>query len=123
MLSAWHLTNGRFVQLAQDPITERVTPIRHSNLAFVAEWSKYAMERSIGRPGADLYLQNITTGVRTKLIENINDRYLRAGPSGKYLLFLHDKHYWTVNLATRAITNITKNAPVSFINTESDSTS
>jgi dipeptidyl aminopeptidase/acylaminoacyl peptidase len=122
MLSAWHLDSGKFVQLAQDPITERVTPIRHSNLVYVAEWSKYAMARSIGRPGADLYLLDITSGVRTKLMENINDRYVESGPSGKYLLFLQDKHYWTVDLATRAITNITKSAPVSFINTESDST-
>ena len=122
MLSAWHLDSGKFVQLGKDLINERVTPIRHSNLAYVAEWSKYAMERSIGRPGADLYLLDITTGARTKLMENINDRYVESGPSGKYLLFLQDKHYWTVNLATRAITNITKNAPVSFINTESDNT-
>jgi len=122
MLSAWHLDSGKFVQLGQDPITERVTPIRYSNLVYVAEWSKYAMERSIGRPGADLYLLDITSGERTKLMENINDRYVESGPSGKYLLFLQDKHYWTVDLATRAITNITNNAPVSFINTESDST-
>jgi dipeptidyl aminopeptidase/acylaminoacyl peptidase len=122
MLSAWHLDSEKFVRLGLHPITERVTPIRHSNLAYVAEWSKYAMERSIGRPGADLYLQDITNGERTKLIENINDRYVEAGPSGMYLLFLHEEHYWTVNLATHEITNITEDAPVSFINFESDST-
>lgn len=122
MLSSWHLNSGKFIQLGKDLINERITPIRHSNLAYVAEWSKYAMERSIGRTGADLYLVDITTGVRTKLLDNINDRYVESGPSGKYLLFLQDKHYWTINLATRSITNITKNAPVSFINTESDRT-
>jgi len=122
MLSAWHLDSGRFVQLGRDSINEQVVPVRHTNIAYVMEWSKYAMERSIGRPGADLYLLDITTGERTKLRDNINDRYLRAGPSGKFLLFLEDNHYWTVDLATRAITNITKNAPVSFINMESDST-
>jgi dipeptidyl aminopeptidase/acylaminoacyl peptidase len=122
LLSAWHLKSGKFVQLGKDLINERVAPIRHSNYAYVAEWSKYAMERSIGRTGADLYLVDIRTGTRTKLIDNINDRYVESGPSGKFLLFLQDEHYWAVNLATRAITNITKNAPVSFINTESDRT-
>ncbi len=123
MLSAWHLKSGRFVQLGMDPIHENVTPIRHSKLAYVEEWSKYAMERSIGRMGADLYLVDITSGERTKLLENINDWYVEAGPSGKYLLFLQDKHYWTVDLATLKITNITENAPVSFIDVESDTTS
>jgi esterase/lipase len=122
MLASWHLESGKFVQLGQDPINEQVTPIRHTNLAYVAEWSKYAMERSIGRPAADLYLQDITTGERTKLKECINDRYVEVGPGGKYLLFLQDGHYWTFDLATSAITNITENAPVSFINRESDLT-
>jgi dienelactone hydrolase len=122
MLSAWHLDSDRFVQLGRDPINEQVVPIRNTSLAYVFEWSMYAMERSIGRPGADLYLQDVLTGERTRLRENINDRYLSAGPSGKYLLFLEDNHWWTIDLSTRVITNISKNAPVSFVNMESDST-
>jgi dipeptidyl aminopeptidase/acylaminoacyl peptidase len=122
MLSVWHLEKGKFVQLGQDPIHERVTLIPKTELAYAAEWSKYAMERSIGRPGADLYLLDIKTGERTKLLENINDRYVRVGPDSKYLLFLQDKHYWTIDLSNRGITNITKDAPVSFIDAESDLT-
>lgn len=122
MLSAWHFDSGKFVQLGKDLINEQVVPIAHTKLAYVVEWSKYAMERSIGRMGADLYLQDITTGNRTKIKENINDRYVRPGANGKYLLFLDQNHYWTVDLSTNKITNITKNAPVSFINVESDST-
>ncbi|MFC2161643.1 S9 family peptidase [Acidobacteriota bacterium] len=122
LLSAWHIENGKFVQLGKDLINERVTPIPHTNLAYAVEWAKYAMERSIGRTGADLYLLDIKTGKRTKIKENINDRYLRAGASGKYLLFLDDNHYWTFDLVSHNFTNITKNAPVSFINIESDGT-
>ncbi len=122
MLASWHLESGKFVQLGQDPISEQVTPIRHTNLAYVAEWSKYAMERSIGRPAADIYLQNIATGERTMVKECINDRYVQVSPGGKYLLFLQDGHFWTIDVGTRAITNITESAPVSFINIESDST-
>lgn len=122
MLAAWHIDSGKFVQLGRDLIYERVTPIRNTNLAWVAVWSKYAMERSIGRPAADIYLQEITTGKRTILKECINDRYVQASPGGKYLLFMHDGHFWTIDISTRAITNITANAPVSFINMESDLT-
>jgi dipeptidyl aminopeptidase/acylaminoacyl peptidase len=123
MLAVWHLDSAKFVQLGKDMVNEQVTPIRHTNLAYVAEWTKYAFNRTIGRPAADLYLVDVTTGTRTKLKDNINDRYVQASPNGKYLLFRQDDQYWSVNLATRAITNITKSAPVSFIDKESDQTS
>ena len=35
---------------------------------------------------------------------------------------MEDGHFWTVDIATRAIMNITEDAPMSFINLESDST-
>jgi len=123
LLAAWHVGSGDFVLLGQDLIEERVTPIRHTDLAFVAEWSKYAMERSIGRVGADLYVQDITTGERTRLKDNINDRYVQASPGGEYLLFLDEGHYWTIDLDNLEIRNITESAPLSFINMESDQTS
>ncbi|MBE3073320.1 MAG: prolyl oligopeptidase family serine peptidase [Acidobacteria bacterium] len=122
LLAAWHLDSGKLVPLATDPVSEQVTPIRRAPLAFVAEWSKYAMNRTIGRPAADLYVADITTGARTKLRDAINDRFVQSDPAGKHLLFLQDDHYWTVNLATRAITNITKTAATSFIDRESDQT-
>lgn len=123
LLAAWDLDGGSFVQLGQDLIEERVQPIPDSDLAFVAEWSKYAMERSIGRTGADLYVQDIRTGERTLLKENINDRYVETSPGGRYLLFLDEGHFWSIDLSTREITNITASAPVSFIDQESDQTS
>jgi len=123
MLAAWHVESGTFVQLGRDLIEERVTPIPGSDLAYVAEWSRYAMERSIGRYGADLYLQDLATGERTRIRENINDRYVEASPGGRYLLFQEDGHYWTMDLSTREVTNITASAPVSFIDEGSDQTS
>ncbi|MFB3852766.1 MAG: prolyl oligopeptidase family serine peptidase [Vicinamibacterales bacterium] len=123
LLAAWHLHKGVLVQLGKDFVNEQVTPIPGTMLASVAEWSKYAMNRSIGRPGADLYLADVATGTRTAVRENLNDRYVQAGPAGRCLLFVQNGHYWTVNLETRAVTNITRSVPTSFINTESDQTS
>jgi dipeptidyl aminopeptidase/acylaminoacyl peptidase len=123
LLGAWHLESGAFVPLGKDLANEQVTPIRRTALGYVAEWSKYAMNRSIGRPAADLSLVDLQTGNRTPLRANINDRFVSAGPSGKYLLFIEGDHYWTINLATRAVVNITKAVPTSFIDKESDQTS
>jgi len=122
MLAAWHLDSGKFVQLGKDPAYEQATPIPHSNLVYILEWSKYAMNQTIGRPGADLYIADTATGARIKLRENINDRYVWMGPAGKYILFLQEDHYWAVNLSTRVLTDITKSSPLIFINKESDQT-
>jgi dipeptidyl aminopeptidase/acylaminoacyl peptidase len=123
LLVVWNLDSGKLVPLAKDLANEQVTPIRRTALGFVAEWSKYAMNRTIGRPAADLSLVDLATGERTPLRANINDRFVQAGPAGKYLLFIEGDQYWTINLATRAITNITKAVPTSFIDKESDQTS
>ena len=123
LLAAWHLESGTFVPLGKDLANEQVTPIRRTSLGYVAEWSKYAMNRTIGRPAADLSLVDLATGARTPLRANINDRFVQAGPAGRYLLFIEGDQYWTINLATRAIANITKAVPTSFIDKESDQTS
>jgi dienelactone hydrolase len=79
------------------------------------------MERSIGRPAADISLVDLSTGERTKIQERLNDDYyLEASPSGRYLLYFHDDHYWTVNTATHAVVNITKNVQTAFADHESD---
>jgi dipeptidyl aminopeptidase/acylaminoacyl peptidase len=122
LLAAWHLEAGRFVQLGKD-LAEQVTPLKHQKLAYAANWASYAMERSIGRPAADLYLLDLDRGERTKIKERLgDDRYVQQSPGGRYLLYVQDDHYWTVNVATRAVVNITKTVPTVFVDRESDAT-
>ncbi|MEP7271578.1 MAG: prolyl oligopeptidase family serine peptidase [Acidobacteriota bacterium] len=122
LLAAWHLDAGRLVQLAQER-DEQVTPLKNQKLAYATNWAAYAMERTIGRPAADIYLVDLATGERTKVKEALSeDRYVQASPAGRYLLFLQDDQYWTVNTATRAVVNITKSVQTSFVDRESDFT-
>jgi dienelactone hydrolase len=122
MLAAWQIGSGKFVQLGKD-LDEEVTPIKHQKAAYAANWAAYAMERTIGRPAADIYLVDVVTGDRTKIQERLNDDdYLQASPGGRYLLYVHDDHYWTVDVTTHAVVNITKNVQTSFVNRESDFT-
>jgi dipeptidyl aminopeptidase/acylaminoacyl peptidase len=121
MLAAWHVDSGSFTQLGHDLNTEQVTTIRHRNLAYAAEWKSYALERSIGRPAADIYLIDPATGERTKIKDDLpEDRYLQASPGGRYLLYLENENYWVYDLNSHAAVNITKNVKTSFINQESD---
>jgi len=122
MLAAWHLQSGAFVQLGKD-LDEQIEPLKHQPVAVADNWSAYAMERSIGRPAADVYLVDLATGERTKIQERLtDDYYLDASPAGKYLLYFHEDNYWTVNTATHAVVNITKNIPTAFVDRESDYT-
>lgn len=121
MLAAWHVDSNRFVQLGVS-FTERVEPLPYQPLAYAADWSDYAMERTIGRPAADLYLVDLESGTRTRLQERIDDRFLRVSPGGRYLLYVQADQYWTINTSTKAVVNITKSAATAFVNRESDAT-
>ncbi|MBI3404575.1 MAG: S9 family peptidase, partial [Acidobacteria bacterium] len=122
MLAAWHLEQGKFTQLGKDP-EEQVTPLKHKKAAYAANWSAYAMDRTIGRPTADLYLIDLVTGDRSKVKEHLTeDFYVQASPGGRYLLYLEGDQYWTVDTGTRAAVNITKNVQTSFVNREADFT-
>jgi dipeptidyl aminopeptidase/acylaminoacyl peptidase len=120
MLAAWHPESGSLVQLGR-AITEQVTPVKHQDLAWLADWKAYALDRTIGRPAADIYLVDLATGERRKIRDHlIEDRYVQASPGGRYLLYFQDDHYWTVDTATHAIVNFTKNIKASFVDRESD---
>jgi dipeptidyl aminopeptidase/acylaminoacyl peptidase len=122
LLAAWHIESGSLTQLGHSR-NEQVTPIKHQNLAWAADWQAYALDRTIGRPAADIYLVDLASGARTKIREDlIEDRYVQSSPSGRYLLYFQDDHYWTVDTATHAIVNITKNVKTSFVDRESDFT-
>lgn len=122
MLAAWHIEKNSLVPLGKD-LDERVTPLHHQTLAVAANWSAYAMERSIGRPAADISLVDLSTGTRTKIQDRLNeDYYLEGSPGGRYLLYFREDNYWTVNTSTHAFVNITKSAQTSFVDRESDFT-
>ncbi|MEI6245729.1 MAG: prolyl oligopeptidase family serine peptidase, partial [Acidobacteriota bacterium] len=120
LLAVWHLDTGALTPIGND-YQETVSPIRRTNRALVSQWGLYAMARSIGRGAADLYLADLTTGARTPLKMNVGGN-ASVSTNGKYVLFTEADNYWTINLATKAITNITAKYPGAFVNTDSDQT-
>ena len=81
------------------------------------------MDRSIGRPAADLYVADLTTGARTKLKDNVNDRFAQVSPGGKYLLFLAGRSVLDdQSRDARDRPTSRRASPTSFIDKESDET-
>ncbi|MGE0463521.1 MAG: prolyl oligopeptidase family serine peptidase [Vicinamibacterales bacterium] len=121
MLAAWWVEEERLVRIAS-AIGEEATPIRHQPRALVVDTNAYAMERSIGRVYANAWTVDLRSGTRSEPVSRIEDRYLQSSPGGRYLLYLKNDHYWTMELATGRQTNITAAVKTSFVDTESDAT-
>src|SRR5262249_20216402 len=122
LLVAWHTETGELAQLGNGLATEQVTPFKRRNLAYAADWKEWGLERSIGRPVADIYLVALD-GRRTKGTAKLaNDQYLQPRPGGRYLLYLENDHYWALDTNSREAVNLTKNIRTSFVDRESDFT-
>ena len=121
LLAVWRPAGGDFAVIGKS-FDETVNPIRNEPTALVSEYGAYAMERSIGRGASDWLLADLTTGTRSPLKAKVGSN-LSVSTGGKYALFAEGGHYWTINLATKQVANITAPIKSSFVDVESDSTS
>ncbi len=121
MLAAWHVGDRKLVQIARS-LDDVATPFKRQARALLVDTGVYAMERSIGRVYADVSVVDLRSGDRTPIKSRIEDRYAQASPQGRYVLYLLDDHYWTVDLTTGVHVNITRAAATSFIDRASDAT-
>lgn len=121
MLAAWWIDDARLVRIANEP-GEEASPVPHQPQALVVDTNAFAMERSIGRVYANAWVVDLRTGERSAPITRIDDSTLRVSPAGRYLLYVKDNHFWTMNLETGRHTNITAGVKTSFIDVEFDET-
>jgi dipeptidyl aminopeptidase/acylaminoacyl peptidase len=118
--AVWHVGTGKLVVLGKS-FDETVSPIRGTARALVSDFTPYLMERSIGRGAADIYLANLADAERTLLKKGLTTS-VSASTGGKYAIYADGGHYWTIDLATKSVTNITARVKTSFVDLESDST-
>jgi dienelactone hydrolase len=122
LLAAWPLDGASAVMLGRD-YYEQVTPLDAKNLAYVVSWTSSALDRSWGKFGsASISLVDTKTGERKTVVERVDDRFVRASPDGKYLLFYMDGQFSTIDTARGTVANISKSVPTVFVDRESDST-
>jgi dienelactone hydrolase len=122
LLAAWPVERGTITVLGHDYF-ETVVPLKTKNQAYAVSWSTSALERSWGRFGsATISLIDVISGERTKVVDRADDRFIRASPDGRYLLYYMDGQFFTVDTARRTVTNITRGIATSFADRESDST-
>ncbi len=119
-LAVWHLDADRFVQLETE-LTEDVTVVKGDQVAIGVDQTPYDEQRMFGPVYRDIYKIDVQTGEASLIKESVQYSY-GPSPSGHYVLYLEDDHYWLYDLVTGEHTNITVNVATSFVNVEDDHT-
>lgn len=120
-LAAWHLAADQFVQLG-DELTEDVVLMRGQKVAIGRDHTPYERARMFGPEYRDLFAIDVLTGQKKKFSDQIEYANLQPSAEGRYALFLFDNHFQVYDFRTGATTNITKDVPANFINTDDDHT-
>jgi dipeptidyl aminopeptidase/acylaminoacyl peptidase len=112
LLSAWHLADGRVIQLGQN-LLEATRILPGGRHVTEIDRSAYDFGTMFGRPFQDVWLIDVRTGQRTKALEKV--RYFHGpSPSGRRLAWYDGTNYWSYDVATGTRTNLSAPAKVSF---------
>jgi acetyl esterase/lipase len=107
------------VQLTDASVRTATIGVR-DDLLLGSDNSAYERQASVdGIQRRDVYLINARTGERT-LVKKDERSQAQLSPDSRTVLFWDDGHWQAYDVASKATTNITKSAPVSFVDTEDD---
>jgi dipeptidyl aminopeptidase/acylaminoacyl peptidase len=118
LLAAWHVDTDRLVQIGTDPL-ENARMLEDGRHATETDQSRNAFGAMFGRPGTDVWLIDVTTGERQRVLENV-PWYSGSSESGRYLLWFKDGTYWTYDIRTGARINLTAGIDAVLKNEEFD---
>ncbi|CAN5210857.1 hypothetical protein BH09BAC3_BH09BAC3_25660 [soil metagenome] len=110
------LVTGKFSKLTEESLRE-VQLSKNSQYAVGRDELPYMDDINWGVSPADLYRVNLKDGSRQVFAKLVN-RPLGYSPDGRYYLFQLDSSLQVVDLTTNKVTNISKVAPVRFMNME-----
>ncbi|MEW5982164.1 MAG: prolyl oligopeptidase family serine peptidase, partial [Acidobacteriota bacterium] len=115
----YHVTDKKFVRLADDQVRDVALPDT-GYWAVGRNDDPYELTGALeGRRYQDVYAIDMRTGERKPIAKRLRWAYGQS-PTGGHFLYYDDGHYYAFDMATGIATNITKAAPVSFVNTEDD---
>ena len=116
-----HLADRRFVQLAAKDLPEVAVDRFDASTALGTSGLPYAQEISWDQTYNDVYLVDVKTGQRRKVIDRAGAGASKS-PAGKYVLYFdRDQQDWfTYRLSDGARVNLTETLPVKFVQEDHD---
>lgn len=110
------IPTGKFYQLTDESLRNLLST-RHAQVAVGRDEKPYINDINWGVSPADLYRVNLKNGTRQLFAKEVR-RTLGISPDGKYYLYQLDSALQVVDLVSLKITNISKAAPVRFMDLE-----
>ena len=114
--AVYHLETKKFVQLA-DKTMKRITVTRDGKWGVGSDDRQYIHDWKPRK--ADYYRVDTNTGKRKPMLTALK-RSLGVSPDSKYFAYWKDANVWVYNLDSGRAKNLTKKAPVSFVNAQWD---
>jgi dipeptidyl aminopeptidase/acylaminoacyl peptidase len=120
-ISEYRFAPDRFIRLADDS-SRNITITSGDTYAYGTDTRAYDLDASYsGRNYMDLYAVDLATGTRKLLMQKKPAGQMISSPDGRRILYWgSDANWWTLDLATGATVNITKDVPISFVNVDDD---
>ena len=104
-LSIWNIDSGKWLRIGTDK-DERAAIVAGDRFATETDRKPYMFDNMFDRTRQDVYLVDLTTGARTKVIDGV--WYFQGdSPAGNYLLYFKGDQYWTYDIRSGKAANIT----------------
>ncbi|MGE0441571.1 MAG: prolyl oligopeptidase family serine peptidase [Gemmatimonadales bacterium] len=118
LLAVWRLADDRVLAIGTD-LEESATLLHGWRVATESDVSPYPEERMFGRDRADVYVVDVASGERRRVVERVRHFY-GGSPLGRRLAYYRDGQYWVVDVATGAAVNVTAGIPAVFADSAYD---
>jgi dipeptidyl aminopeptidase/acylaminoacyl peptidase len=105
LLTTWNLRENRIIPVGTD-ILENATALESGRYATEIDRKPYAWGQKFGRFDQDVYVTDLATGERRKVLEKVR-HYYGGDPTGTKLTWSDGKDFWVVDLPTGKRTNLT----------------
>ncbi|MDB4913351.1 MAG: peptidase prolyl oligopeptidase active site domain protein [Gemmatimonadetes bacterium] len=117
-LVAWHLSPSKLVRLADDAL-ETIQLSENRTIGLASDETPYFKESISGRPVRDVYVVNVATGAREKILTKTAFAPTMS-PDARYLVYSQGGQWWSYDLASKARANLTAGTRTTWVNMEDD---
>jgi dipeptidyl aminopeptidase/acylaminoacyl peptidase len=105
LLTAWRIADNKVVAIGTD-VGEPAAILEGGRYATEIDRKPYGWGRKFGRLDQDVYVADLNTGERKKVLEKVR-HYFGPNPAGTKLTWSDGKDFWMVDVASGQKTNLT----------------
>jgi len=116
-LSVWHIRDKSFVQL-EDELVESVRLQTNTENLLGFDATPYEKEGMFGRGSNDVYIVDLSTGNKTKVLEKTNT-VSSVGPNSRFIAYVKGADYHTYDIKSKTHQRLT-NGEANFLNYDDD---